>query len=172
MDTEFLVQVGSHTQIRLTVWLRGVEVAVKGYVEKADRSVGIMADTLVVEELRPLTPNRLWREPDLDDLLATGEYAGIESAFFETYDKRYDADWAVVYYNQWYDEDSEGWRARVHEGWLDYWFLTPIERLAQAIEGSPGITLYEMLVPEQCMLVSIGEGIYHIRVESGAGDHR
>lgn len=117
MDTEFLVQVGSHTQIRLTVWLRGVELEVRGYVEKADRSVGIMTDTLVVEEMRPITPNSLWREPDLDDLLATGEYAGIESAFFETYDRFYESDW-MVYSNWYWHDDTDG---LAHEEWLEHW---------------------------------------------------
>lgn len=136
MDTEFLVTIGSHTQLRFSVWLRGVELEVRGYVEKADRRVGIMGDSLVIEEMRPLTPNPRWREPDIDDLLDTGEYRAIEEAFFETYDRFNESDWIVYSNFFWNDAGSE----LAHEEWLAYWLgagdQSPESILAAGCSGS------------------------------------
>lgn len=116
-QADCVVQVGRHTQLRLTVWLRGVEVAVKGYVEPADRAVGIMQESLVIEELVPLTPNSRWREPDIDELLDSGEYFAINNAFFDTYDSFNQEAYIVWCAGDYYELTDD----RAQEKWLAYW---------------------------------------------------
>lgn len=116
-QADCIVRVGWHTQLRFTVWVRGTEVAVQGYVEKADREVGMMRDWLVIEELVPVTPDPHWREPDIDDLLDSGEYIEIDNAFFQTYDDT--NEWSYVVWCA--DESPDPIEKVTHEQWLDYW---------------------------------------------------
>lgn len=118
MET-FLVSIGSHTQLAFSCWVRGIELEVRGYVEKADRRVGILQDSLVIEEMRPVDPGARarWREPDIDDLLDTGEYLAIEQAFFETHERFNESDWPV-FDSFWYERDET---ELIHEEWRAYW---------------------------------------------------
>jgi hypothetical protein len=75
-------------RVDFTLFLRGTEVRVRGYFEPADYEVGLMQESLAIESLLPVEPvepfaSRLWREPDIDDLLATGEFDAIEQAAFD-----------------------------------------------------------------------------------------
>ena len=108
--------------VKFSCWLRGVEVAVRGYIEPADRSVGIWSPSLVIEDLVPLGDAPHWKCPDIDDLLDTGEYEGISEAFWRTHDLASDYE----YYCYWgYSDDSEISHSTklwsMHVKWLNHW---------------------------------------------------
>lgn len=113
-----LVVATRYGQYEFTVWVRGTEVKIQGYVEPREPLVGMMRDSLVIEDLVPVQHSRTWREIDLDDLIATGEYKAIEREWFEFYENR------AYHYSGWSEDEEPGWEKRLfnaHVRWLNYW---------------------------------------------------
>lgn len=106
--------------IRLTVWLRGVEVVVGGYIEPADPTAGMMQPELVIMDLTPVVPDPRWRCPGLDELLLSGEYQGISNAYWDTRHGRDDEEYTVF---TWGEPQISG---TPHARWREFWGVEPL----------------------------------------------
>lgn len=115
--TDFMCPDGEqpHEPKWLQVWLRGILCNIIGYVEKADWSVGITADSFVPEIIIRADN----REPvEVSD----SEIVAIESAYFDSLslvDGYYVFDWQEAC-----DEDDEftyrSYESK-HKQWLEHW---------------------------------------------------
>lgn len=106
-------------ELGFEIWLRGTEVRVRGYIEPADREVGIMSPSLVIEDFVPVVPDPHWRCPDIEALSESSEYADISRAFWETYHKWGDYEWYVYWQEEYEIGETELFLK--HADWLNYW---------------------------------------------------
>jgi len=68
----------THKAHHFQLWLRGILCNVTGYIESADRNVGIMADSFVAETITEVDTGK--EMPELSD----EEYLELDKSFFES----------------------------------------------------------------------------------------